>query len=139
MKLVITFILLSFVSSYAMSDFIDKYEKLSAQQAAKKWGRIPFNKEKFKNVEKSGYELRRKMVAEILEKKLYVGQSIETLAKDLGNPRGYFISDVMPSYLLMNPQKRKQEAWQLVFEPDDSGKKVEKVTAYKTCCKAASN
>ena len=130
----LTSICLLLIFIQASSDYTSEFTTLSHEEAKKKWGSTPFNKNNFKTIIKHNYKERQQMASEIIKKQIYSGKKLTELYKDLGQPKGYFSSDLIPAYILTDPRKRKTEAYQLIFEPDDTGKAVKRVLIYKTCC-----
>jgi hypothetical protein len=51
----------------------------------------------------------------------------------LGDFNGYYFSDVYPTYLINEPQKKGDDVWQLVFLLDKN-RLISSVIVHKNCC-----
>ena len=98
------------------------YRSLSIEEAQKKWGRITFKADEFK---KGNFEIRAKMVVDLIDSKVFIGKEIKIVRKLLGPQDGYFINDSILAYLLTPIKSKKM--WQVVFIPDKKWQKVKKV------------
>ena len=93
MKYILTLLLVPFVAiSYGIYGNI-----LSLEQAEKKWGQKPFNKKIFREGDD---KQRAFMVVDLIKSKRYVGKDFKVLYDELGSGKGYYISDLIPAYIL---------------------------------------
>lgn len=105
-------------------------ETLSLEQAEKRWGRSVFSEENFKN---GSPEIKAKMAVEIVEKKIFVGSTIQEVETALGRHDGHYKNDFIPAYALNEGWKKNEDTWQLVFLPN-SDRQIKDVFIHKNCC-----
>jgi hypothetical protein len=105
-------------------------ETMSITEAKKKWGNEVFDPKQFKS---GNIDVRAKMAASLAADKRYIGKSPLNIREDLGDPDGYYFSDVFPAYLIQEGKNNKEESWQIVFLLD-RGRKIEKTIIHKNCC-----
>jgi hypothetical protein len=103
---------------------------MSLTRVEKKWGQSNFSAEKFKAGDK---QVRASMAFSLIKQKKYIGKSILDIRAELGDFDGYYFSDVYPTYLINEPQKKGEDVWQLVFLLDKN-KLVSSVIVHKNCC-----
>lgn len=106
-------------------------EYMPPQDAQKKWGIQPVNKELFKGGDPTK---RASMAVDIASKSLYVGKPMKVVREELGDPDSYFFSDTIYAYKIMPFPGENKEVWHLVFIPDDNLEKVKEVKIHKKCC-----
>jgi hypothetical protein len=104
---------------------------MSADEAAKKWGRIEFDASKFR----TGDEKTRASMAASLQKheKDFRGKSVLEISDMLGPSDGFYFTDVYPAYLIQEGETHKDETWQVVFLLNNE-RRVAKVIIHKNCC-----
>ncbi len=132
MKLRIGFILL--VGSFSMARAASHFwtgTVLSATQVAQRWGQQSFDSVKFR----SGDErVRAAMAYSILtNKNKFRGRPALELKKELGDPDGFYFSDVLPAYLIQRAKSANGESWQIVFLLTKD-RTVDEVIVHKNCC-----
>ncbi len=132
MKLRIGFILLmmSFSLARAAGHFWTG-TVLSAAQVAQKWGQQSFDALRFK----SGDEKVRSAMAHsiLINKKNFLGRPVLELKKELGDPDGFYFSDVLPAYLIQRAKSANGESWQIVFLLTKD-RRVDEIIVHKNCC-----
>ena len=130
MKSLVIFLLCFSASAFCIQHFW-RGDTMSAKEAEKRWGKIEFNAEKFKN---SDLKVRSLMAASIQEnEKLFKGKSVLEIRELLGPTDGFYFSDVYPTYLIQVGKNHSEETWQLVFLLNNK-RNVEKVIIHKNCC-----
>lgn len=93
---------------------------MSPTEAQKRWGSEDFDANKFKN---GSLQTRAKMaVAIVKNKKTWIGKSFPDLKKMLGEHDGFYFTDTIPAYFITDAEKMGDEAWQIVFLPDNDRK-----------------
>jgi hypothetical protein len=134
-KIAFAGILISFLAvlgiSVSMAKSALRGERMDVSDAERAWGVQPFSAEKFKN---GGVGVRAAMAAKIVQKKEFVGSSVEEVERSLGRHDAYFKNDFIPAYALNEGWKTGEDTWQLVFLPDRDLKIVD-VFIHKNCCK----
>ena len=127
--IVIALLVLS--AGFATAKHFWRGETMSAQQGAKKWGTHPFEKEKFKTGDDHS---RATMASSLLQnQKNFVGKRPSEIREELGNPDGFYFSDMFPAYFIERGQKEGEDSWQLVFLLDRN-EKVAEIIIHKNCC-----
>ncbi len=106
-------------------------EFMSVESAEKKWGQKAFDAIKFQNAPMSE---RAGMAVDLIKKKTYLNQPLERVIKEMGPRSGYFISERIPTYFVVEGWEKNENSWQLVFLPDRNGNIVEDVRIHKNCC-----
>lgn len=106
-------------------------EFMTVPEAEKKWGQQKFDPAQFKSGDLSK---RAPMAVYIVKKSLFVGKSRKTVRDQLGDPDSYFFSDTIYAYKIMPFPGANQEAWHLIFIPDEKLEKVKEVKIHKKCC-----
>jgi hypothetical protein len=104
---------------------------MTASQAEKKWGVTSLNKDIFRS---GDLNKRAAMAVDIVKKNLYVGQDMNLVRKELGDPDSYFFSATIYAYEIMPFPGAEKENWHLVFVPDKNLEKVQEVKIRKKCC-----
>ncbi|MEZ4704489.1 MAG: hypothetical protein R3A11_04755 [Bdellovibrionota bacterium] len=108
------------VFDQGLRDFIQDENFLSLQQAKQRWGTHPFDPKAFSLDHELKY--RSSMVADLIEKKIFLGKSLSELQEILGDADGIFLYDWIPTYYIENQKqfdpeekKWKGELFELVF------------------------
>jgi hypothetical protein len=99
---------------------------LSVNQALKLWSNERFEAHRFKQGDEA---LRSRMVIDLILRKLYIGQKLSWVERELGAPNAEYDSKRVPAYRL---QPSPDEVYELVFLPDYTGSKVEEVRIHKS-------
>lgn len=74
---------------------------------------------------------RAKMTADLLKKQnLFKGQTVREIKNALGNPDGFYFTDIYPAYLI---DMTTDDSWQIVFLLDKEHK-VSELIVHKNCC-----
>ena len=123
--LVVGFAFISGAEDFVGAQFMPQKE------AKKKWGTVAFDAKSFK---KSSEKTKGAMAAQAIEKGAFVGHDMLKVRDQMGDPDSYFFSDTIYAYMITSPAKPGQEAWQLVFIPDEKLEKVADVKIHKKCC-----
>jgi hypothetical protein len=105
-------------------------EVMSVSKVEKKWGSSPFDADKFRT---GSMDVKAKMAASLIKGKKYIGKSVLDIRSELGDPDGYYFSDVYPAYIIEEGQTRDQDTWQIVFLLDKS-RRITDVIVHKNCC-----
>lgn len=105
-------------------------EMMDPSAAAKRWGNIKFDIEKFKT---GSLDLRSKMAADLVSSRPFVGMTNEEVKGKLGAFTGYYWSHRFPAYLIEEGWKEHKDSWQLVFLVNRENKVVD-VKIHKNCC-----
>ncbi len=105
-------------------------ETMSIKKIEKKWGASTFDATKFKN---GDLKIKSAMAASLIKLKKYIGKSVEEVRNQLGDPDGYYFSDVYPAYIIEEGQTRDQDTWQIVFLLNQK-RLVTGVIVHKNCC-----
>lgn len=130
-KALALFLFLSLASvTYVFGQHFWRGETLSIKKVEKKWGNADFQPEKFKIA--TPIE-RAKMTYSLIQSKKYIGNSVSTIRKELGDPDGYYFSDVYPAYIITESGKKGDDIWQIVFLIDNL-RNVSDVIVHKNCC-----
>ena len=87
-------------------------ETMTVSQAEKIWGKSEFNAELFRTGDS---KTRAKMVGSLISSKWFLGKSVETIRKELGDWDGYYFSDMFPAYIVQDGRVEKGGTWQIVF------------------------
>ena len=104
---------------------------LSKTEIARKWGKAPLDKSKFKA---GSEDERAKMAFSILEnKKEFIGVDSTEIRKVLGDFDGFYFRDSIPTYVIHVANNDTDSSWQLVFLVDGNFK-VSDVIVQKNCC-----
>ncbi len=106
---------------------------LSVGEVCRRWGERPLDIAAFRSAEED--ESTRAAVACSLLKTQddYVRMNHLEIGPLLGNPTGYYHTELQPTYLIEVAKTRAQNTWQIVFLIDRSGK-VSEVVVHKNCC-----
>ena len=103
------------------------------QKVKQTWGGADFSAEKFKTALPSE---KAKMAYSLINNKKYIGKSVLEIREELGDPDGYYFSDLYPAYKITDPPLQKgDDVWQIVFLIDKN-KKISEVVVHKNCCRA---
>ncbi len=106
-------------------------ETMSLTNAEKRWGKAPFDGERFKA---GTPEDRSKMAVDLIKKKYFVGKAPAEVFSALGRADGHFFSDAIPAYLLNEGWRTNMDTWQVVFLLNGKTEKVSEVIIQKNCC-----
>lgn len=106
-------------------------ETMPLATAEKRWGKAPFNAERFKA---GAPEDRSKMVVDLIKKKYFVGKAPSEVFSALGRSDGHFFSDAIPAYFLNEGWRTNVDTWQVVFLLDGKSEKVSGIIIQKNCC-----
>ncbi len=108
-------------------------EVLPIDQVGQKWGKGPFDLDKFKNAAEGD---RAKMAYSLLkEKKKFVGKDAVAIRQEFGDWDGFYFRDSFPAYLIQSRTKESETAWQIVFQLDNDFK-VADIFVHKNCCES---
>lgn len=116
--------------SYAFAQHFWRGELMPLKKVEEKWGQAEFFAEKFKlasPVEKA------KMAYSLIKNKKYIGKSVLEIRQELGDPDGYYFSDIYPAYIITDSPNKGDDVWQIVFLLDKN-KKISEVVVHKNCC-----
>lgn len=91
---------------------------MSAAEAQRRWGSEEFDAARFK---KGDMPARAKMASSLIKhKNQWIGKSVQELKKSIGEHDGFYFTDTIPAYFITDAQKEGDEAWQIVFLPDNA-------------------
>ncbi len=101
---------------------------MSKAKVGQRWGRVDFSKDKFKS---GDYKVRASMAFSMLnQEKSFTGKTIPTIREELGDPDGFYFTDMYPAYLI---DLKEDDSWQIVFLLDRNYK-VSELILHKNCC-----
>lgn len=128
----IVFIFVAMLSSPALAaGHFWRGTTIGLSEVGKRWGTGEFDATQFKS---GGEKLRSTMAHAILKsKKVFVGTHVLDLRKQLGDPDGFYFTDVVPAYLIQRAKADGQESWQIVFLLNKQ-RTVEDIIVHKNCC-----
>ena len=129
--LTISGLLFIFLSVSTFADTFFQSDFMKPDQAEKKWGIKPLEKDLFR---KGDHAKREPMAVDIVKKNLYVGKPMKLVRQELGDPDSYFFSDTIYAYKIMPFPGENKENWHLIFIPDGNLEKVKEVKIHKKCC-----
>jgi len=134
MKLsVLIFSLFLFSGQPIYSQKVNPPHFMNVQEAQKRWGNAKFNAAQFRV---STTAQRAAMAADLLRQQALVGKERQDVRKILGDPDGYFFSDMILAYQIEKYSDDHKEAWQIVFVPDEKNPmKVGSVKIHQKCCR----
>lgn len=125
---VISFILFIFLGSFSLARHFWRGETLSQERVGARWGQSLFLVEKFRSASESE---RAKMAASLLKNQSqFIGKDPTEIRKKLGDPDGFYFSDLFPAYIIQSAHTSKEEAWQIVFLLDTK-EKVSEIVVHK--------
>lgn len=128
-KIILSLVLIS-CSVLAVGHFW-RGRTMSLKEVGDRWGKADLNIEKFREGDSAA---RSTMAYSILKKKKeFKGKFVLELRKELGDPNGFYFSDVFPAYFIQEGKTRQDETWQIVFLLDQS-RHVEDIIVHKNCC-----
>lgn len=106
-------------------------EVMSVEMVGQKWGKTPFETKVFKN----GDEKQRAQMAYSLlnHQNQFVGKDRLEIRSELGDPDGFYFSEMFPAYMIETATSREQNSWQIVFLLDRD-EKVSQIIVHKNCC-----
>jgi hypothetical protein len=121
---------------------------LSVKEMEKFWGVEIFKAEEFKpeSFKSGNTQTRAAMVPDLLKRNLYIGQTLDAVEMELGEPDGSFNKGGETAYLLGSDNTdhvdhsvkaalaEHKDVLQLVFFTDKEGKKVESVKIHRKYC-----
>jgi len=134
MKKVICFVSLMTLLSGVIcvgKGFLSREQFMSLEKAEKRWGSKAFDVKAFK---KGDQKTRASMAVSLIKSKRYIGKPISFVRKELGNWDGYFETDGIPAYFIESSDTGSKETWEILFLPDQSGRKIKEVRIHKNCC-----
>lgn len=106
---------------------------LSVGEVCRRWGERPLNVAAFRSAE-DDEPVRGAMACSLLKNQDdYFGMDTREIEQLFGDPRGYFISERHPAYLIEIAKTKKDDSWQAVFMTDQDAK-VTDVFVHKNCC-----
>lgn len=130
-KPIILFLSLTLVAvSYVFAQHFWRGELMSLKKVEKKWGQSEFSAERFKTAPPSE---KAKMAYSLIKSKKYIAKSVIDIRQDLGDPDGYYFSDIYPAYIITDSQKKGDDVWQIVFLLDKN-RTISEVVVHKNCC-----
>jgi hypothetical protein len=104
---------------------------LSASEVGKRWGQTAIDSAKFKAGDE---KIRASMAYSILKNpKLFKGKLVTDIRKELGDPDGFYFTDIFPAYMISRAKTDQEDSWQIVFLLNKD-RKVDKVIVHKNCC-----
>lgn len=106
-------------------------EFMNSNTAEKTWGLQDLDKKAFRS---GDLKKRAPMAVAIVKNKIFVGQSMKLVRRELGDPDSYFFSDTIYAYKIIPFPGRDKENWHLVFIPDERLENVKEVKIHKKCC-----
>lgn len=118
-------------SASVIADTFFRSDFIEPNQAEKKWGVKPLDKDLFRT---GDHAKREAMAVDIIKKNIYVGKPMKLVRQELGAPDSYFFSDTIYAYKMMSFPGENKEIWHLVFIPDENLEKVKEVKIHKKCC-----
>ena len=96
---------------------------LSQKEAEKKWGTKELDINSWKN---GTIQDRAAMTASLLKnKKKYIRKPNTEIVTLFGKPDSYYISDLIPAYVVQEYKKEGDEGWELVFLIDRNDKIID--------------
>ena len=108
-------------------------ETMSIQKVCKRWGKTPFDLEKFKSASNNEF-IRAQMACSLLKKqKQFRGKDRVEIRSIFGDYDGHYFSDMFPTYMIEIAKKRGEDSWQIVFLIDRK-EKISEIIVHKNCC-----
>ena len=118
---------------FAGKSHIPLGEYLSIREVCQRWENRPLDVTAFRSAE-DDEPVRAAMACSLLKNQDdYVGIDMREIEQLFGDPRGYFISESHPAYLIETAKTKKDNSWQIVFMTNRDAK-VTKIIVHKNCC-----
>ena len=121
---------------YAGAQHFLRRDFLGVSEVCRRWGERPLDVVAFRSWER-GKLTRAAMACSLLKNQDdYVGMDRSEIITLFGETSGYYQSETHPTYMIVVPKTRGQDAWQIVFLMGSNGSdwKVSEVVVHKNCC-----
>ncbi len=106
---------------------------LNVSEVCRRWGEWPLDLAAFRAAEEDE-SARAAMACSLLKTQDdYVGMHRLEIRPLFGNPTGYYITELIPTYLIETAKTMAEDSWQIVFLIDRNGT-VSKIVVHKNCC-----
>ena len=106
---------------------------LSVSEVCRRWGEQPLDISVFRSSEEDTSTRAAMACALLRDQDDYIGWHQLEIRALFGNHTGYYVTEVVPTYLIEAGETKTQDSWQIVFLLERE-RTVSKVVVHKNCC-----